>query len=156
MKDLEQTLYDTDFSKDTDLKSRLAARLFGSASSSKVRAIRAVTNAVLNGDLDFKEMRQLSDQEIIKKLTSLHGIGNWTAKMFLIFVLDRPDVLPVEDGAFLQTYRWLYKTTDCSKNSVHKRCRKWKPYSSVASRFFYRALDMGLTREDFHLFRGDP
>ena len=125
-------------------------------SSSKVRAIRAVTNAVLNGDLDFKEMRQLSDQEIIKKLTSLHGIGNWTAKMFLIFVLDRPDVLPVEDGAFLQTYRWLYKTTDCSKNSVHKRCQKWKPYSSVASRYFYRALDMGLTREDFHLFRGNP
>ena len=125
-------------------------------SSSKVRAIRAVTNAVLNGDLDFKEMRQLSDQEIIKKLTSLHGIGNWMAKMFLIFVLDRPDVLPVEDGAFLQTYRWLYKTTDCSKNSVHKRCRKWKPYSSIASRYFYRALDMGLTREDFHLFRGNP
>ena len=124
-------------------------------SSSKVRAIRAMTNAVINGDLDFKEMRQLFDQEIIKKLTSLHGIGNWTAKMFLIFVLDRPDVLPVEDSAFLQTYRWLYKTTDCSKNSVHKRCRKWKPYSSVASRYFYRALDMGLTREDFHLFRSN-
>ena len=124
-------------------------------SYSKVRAIRAVTNAVLNGDLDFREIRQLSDQEIIKKLTSLHGIGNWTAKMFLIFVLDRPDVLPVEDGAFLQTYRWLYKTTDCRKNSVHKRCRKWKPFSSVASRYFYRALDMGLTREDFHLFRGN-
>lgn len=124
-------------------------------SSSKVRAIRAVTNAVLSGDLDFKEMRHLSDQEIIKKLTALYGIGNWTAKMFLIFVLDRPDVLPVEDGAFLQTYRWLYKTTDCSKNSVNKRCRKWKPYSSVASRYFYRALDMGLTREDFHLFRGN-
>ena len=122
-------------------------------SSSKVKAIRAVTNAVLNSDLDFKEKRQLSDQEIIKKLTSLHGIGNWTAKMFLIFVLDRPDVLPVEDSAFLQTYRWLYKTTDCSKSSVHKRCQKWKPYSSVASRYFYRAPDMGFTQEDFHLFR---
>ena len=98
-------------------------------------------------------MKNLSDQEIITQLTRFHGIGNWTAKMFLLFVLDRPDILPVEDGAFLQTYRWMYKTSDCSEKSVNKKCKKWKPYSSIASRYFYKALHMGLTKEEFHLFK---
>lgn len=122
-------------------------------SSSKVRCIRSVTEAVLCGDLDFDKMDTLSDEEVICALTKLHGIGNWTAKMFLIFVLNRPDVLPVEDGAFLQTYRRVYKTDDCSEKAVSKKCRKWKPYSSIASRFFYRALDAGLTKKEFHLFK---
>ena len=122
-------------------------------SSSKVKYIRGVTEAVLCGDLDFHKMYLLSDEEVMQHLTKFHGIGKWTAKMFLIFVLDRPDILPVEDGAFLQTYRWVYKTDDCSADTVYKKCRKWKPYSSIASRFFYRALDAGLTREEFHLFK---
>lgn len=90
--------------------------------------IRNVTEAVLRGDLDFDKMDTLSDEEVICTLTKLHGIGNWTAKMFLIFVLNCPDVLPVEDGAFLRTYRWVYKTDDCSEKAVSKKCRKWKPY----------------------------
>lgn len=122
-------------------------------SSSKVRCIRSVTEAVLCGDLDFDKMDTFSDEEVIRSLTKLHGIGNWTAKMFLIFVLNRPDILPIEDGAFLQTYRWVYKTDDCSEKAVSKKCRKWKPYSSIASRFFYRALDAGLTKKEFHLFK---
>lgn len=122
-------------------------------SFSKVRSIRSVTKAVLCGDLDFSKMDALPDEEVIRSLTKLHGIGNWTAKMFLIFVLNRPDILPVEDGAFLQTYRWLYKTDDCSADAVYRKCRKWKPYSSIAARFFYRALDAGMTKEEFHLFK---
>lgn len=122
-------------------------------SSSKVKCIRGVTEAVLCGDLDFTKMESQSDEDVIGTLTKLHGIGNWTAKMFLIFVLNRPDILPVEDGAFLQTYRWVYKTDDCSPDAVYKKCRKWKPYSSIASRFFYRALDAGMTKKEFHLFK---
>lgn len=122
-------------------------------SSSKVRCIRGVTEAVLCGDLDFDKMHTLSDEEVMRYLTRLHGIGKWTAKMFLLFVLERPDISPIEDGAFLQTYRWVYKTDDCSEDAVYKKCRKWKPYSSIASRFFYRALDAGMTKEEFHLFK---
>ena len=57
-------------------------------SSSKVRCIRSLTKAVLSGDLNFGKMDALSDEEIISSLTRIHGIGNWTAKMFLIFVLN--------------------------------------------------------------------
>lgn len=62
-------------------------------------------------------------------------------------------VLPYEDGAFLQSYRWLYKTDDCSPTSIKKKCSKWRPYSSTAARYMYRALDMGLTKKEFHLFK---
>lgn len=103
----------------------------------------------------FSEFKEMTDDEIIKRLTSLKGIGPWTAKMYLIFILDRQDVLPYEDGAFLQAYRWLYKTDDVSVDSVEKRCKKWKPYSSVAARFMYRALDYGFAKNEFHLFKNN-
>jgi DNA-3-methyladenine glycosylase II len=122
-------------------------------SASKVKGIRCVTDALLSGELNFDSLKTLSDSDVIKQLTQIHGIGRWTAKMFLLFVLDRPDVLPVEDGAFLQTYRWVYKTNDVSEKSVTSKCKKWRPYSSIASRYFYRALDAGFTKEEFHLFR---
>lgn len=122
-------------------------------SNAKVEYIRNITNAVTNGTLDFSAMRQFSDEEVIASLTKIRGIGKWTAKMYLMFVLDRQDVLPFEDGAFLQVYRWMYKTQDCSEKAVTAKCKKWKPYSSIASRFCYRALDAGMTKEEFHLFK---
>jgi len=122
-------------------------------SNAKVTYIRSITNAVINNDIDFPELKKLSDTEIIKKLISIRGIGNWSAKMYLIFVLNRQDVLPFEDGAFLQSYRWMYKTEDCTAKAVLDKCKKWKPYSSIAARFLYRALDMGFTKEEFHLYK---
>jgi len=121
--------------------------------SSKVRSIRCITNAVVNKELFFNKFELMSDMEVVKELIKYYGIGMWTAKMFLIFVLDRNDVLPFEDVAFLQSYRWMYKTDDCTKVSVENRCKKWKPYSSIAARYLYRALDSGLTQNEFHLFK---
>lgn len=121
--------------------------------NSKVSYIKGVTEAVLNENLVLSDLQNLSDDEVIKKLTSLRGIGLWTAKMYLIFVLNRQNVLPVEDVAFLQSYKWLYKTDDTSKDSVMKKCKKWSPYSSIAARYLYRALDTGLTKNEFHLYK---
>lgn len=122
-------------------------------SNAKVEYIRNLTDALNSGSLSFNKLSDMSDTDVIREMTKIHGIGTWTAKMYLMFVLNRPDILPVEDGAFLQGYRWVYKTDDCSPASVTKKCKKWKPYSSVAARFFYRALDMGMTKEEFHLFK---
>ena len=118
-----------------------------------MKYIRGLTNAVESGDLDFKKLETMNDDEVINELTSLHGIGTWTAKMYLIFALNRQDVLPYEDVAFLQGYEWLYKTKDRSKAAVEKKCKKWKPYSSIAARYLYRALDSGLTKNEFHLYK---
>lgn len=122
-------------------------------SASKVRSIKSITAAVLAGDLVLEDLESMNNEEVTAKLTQIHGIGPWTAKMYLLFVLRRPDILPYEDGAFLQSYRWMYKTEDCSPAAVKKRCQKWMPYSSLASRFLYRALDYGLVKEEFHLFK---
>jgi len=122
-------------------------------SNAKVEYIRNLTSALESGTLSFDNLTAMSDKDVIREMTKIRGIGTWTAKMYLMFVLDRPDILPVEDGAFLQGYRWAYKTIDCTPASVAKKCKKWKPYSSIAARFFYRALDMGLTKEEFHLFK---
>ena len=122
-------------------------------SASKVRSIKSITAAVLAGDLVLEDLESMNNEEVTAKLTQIHGIGPWTAKMYLLFVLGRPDIFPYEDGAFLQSYRWMYKTEDCSPAAVKKRCQKWMPYSSLASRFLYRALDYGLVKEEFHLFK---
>ena len=121
--------------------------------SSKVQYIRGITEAVLNDNLNFSELYNLPDNEVYKKLTSLKGIGSWTAKMYLIFVLNRDDILPFEDVAFQQSYMWMYNTKDCSKDSIIKKCAKWKPYSSIASRYLYKALDNGFTKTPFYLHK---
>jgi DNA-3-methyladenine glycosylase II len=97
----------------------------------------------------FNSLRALSDEDVIKKLTALRGLGTWSAKMYLIFVLDRPDVLPYEDGAFLQAYKWLYNDSNISVTpaAIIEKCAPWTPYSSIAARYLYRALDSGLTRD---------
>ncbi len=122
-------------------------------SSAKAACIQNITHKIAEGNLCLEDFHHLDDDEIIKSLTSIKGIGTWTAKMYLIFILNRQDVLPFEDGAFMQVYRWLYKTDKCSRQDVIKKCNKWKPYSSIAARYMYRALDMGFTRNEFHLFK---
>ena len=94
----------------------------------------------------FEDLVQKPDQEVISTLTKIRGIGNWSAKMFLIFSLNKLDVLPYEDGAFLQAYKWLYQTEEVSPKSITERCEAWKPYSSLAARYLYRVLDSGMMK----------
>lgn len=114
-------------------------------SSKKVEYIRSLTDAVLYGRLVFDSFGDLSDANVIKQLTSVKGIGRWTAKMYLIFCLNRPDVIPYEDVAFLQGFAWAYNTNIIDKSSVENTCKQWSPYASIASRYMYRALDGGYT-----------
>lgn len=122
-------------------------------SAAKVRYIRTLTDEIEQGTIDFAAIALMSDKDALNQLTSIHGIGKWTAKMYLIFILDRQDILPLEDVAFQQGYGWLYKTNDFTPAVITARCKKWKPYSSIAARYMYRALDDGFTKEEFHLFK---
>ena len=121
-------------------------------SRAKVKAIRSLTQKIENGNIVFSEFDNMTDTAVLHILTRVHGIGMWTAKMYLLFVLDRQDILPFEDIAFLQGYGWTYKTDDYSPAAVKKKCGKWKPYSSIAARYMYLAVDKGLTKKEFHLF----
>ena len=110
---------------------------------------RMVTTPWADHPVTMAEAAELGTTRVIREHSTI-GIVITTDGSF---VLDRQDVLPFEDGAFLQSYRWLYKTTDIAPVSVKKKCAKWKPYSSIAARYLYRVLDLGLTREEFHLFK---
>lgn len=119
----------------------------------KVSYIRSLTEAIISRQLNLDDIESMTDDDVIKILTSIRGIGPWSAKMYLIFALNRPDVLPYEDVAFLQGFCWLYKTDDRSKKTVISKCKKWSPYASIAARYMYKAVDLGLTKTEFHLFK---
>lgn len=117
-----------------------------SAGISSRKAETLIALAKSFSDEDLEELALIDDDEVRRRLTSVHGIGKWTADMFLIFYLERPDVLPVEDGAIRQVFKWLYgaQITDASVRDVV--CTLWQPYSSIAARFMYRALNLGLLK----------
>ena len=107
---------------------------------------------VENGALNFHRFSKMEDEEIIVDLTRVHGIGRWTAEMFLMFNLGRPDVLPVTDygvrKGFALTFQRLPKSrpieaSDLPKpDVVFKRGQKWRPFRSVASWYLWRACDL--------------
>lgn len=114
-------------------------------SQGKAQYISGITKAVITGELDLSSLGTLSDDNVVKVLTSFRGIGNWTAKMYLIFVLDRQDIIPFEDVAFLQGYSWAYGTKKTDKRSVLNKGKRWHPFSSIVARYMYRIVDTGLT-----------
>lgn len=113
----------------------------------KISYMRGLNEALESKDLEFSELRRLSDEDVVKRLTALNGVGQWTATMYLIFMLDRPDVAAPYDRCFQASFRWLYETEDASVAAVKKRAKKWSPHASIVTRYFYRFLDLGLTAQ---------
>ena len=112
-------------------------------STAKTAAIRDLAQHVIDGRLPLDEIDALSDEAIIESLTRVRGIGRWTAQMFLMFRLGRPDVLPVLDlgvrkGA--QRIHNLRKLPD--ENRLEKLARPWAPWRSVASWYCWRVLEL--------------
>lgn len=122
-------------------------------SNAKSGYILSFAASVKNEEIDLNQLKLQSDAEVMKKLMKLRGIGSWTSKMFLLFVLNRPDILPYEDGAFQQAFAWLYEYDEKpTKSIIETQCQIWHPYASTAARYLYRALDMGLTKTDIKSF----
>ena len=106
-------------------------------STAKVRYIKELATRVNGGRLNFDTLRQQPDDNVIATLTELPGIGRWTAEMFLIFGLKRPDVLSIGDAGLQRATRLLYGD-NAELKSVGQA---WKPYRSVASWYLWRHLD---------------
>lgn len=85
---------------------------------------------------------EMSDEELIKSLTSIRGIGRWTAEMFLIFHLLRPDVFPVDDiGLQKAVFRHYYNDEKQTLKALRLHGERWRPYRSVATWYLWRSLD---------------
>jgi DNA-3-methyladenine glycosylase II len=95
------------------------------------------------GALDFSRLAELPDEEVIKHLTQVKGIGVWTAHMFLMFSLRRPDVLPTGDYGVQMAIRKHYKKRKLPKpQDMEKIAKAWAPYRSVACWYLWRSLDI--------------
>lgn len=114
-------------------------------SNRKAQSLRGLAQYACDNDLD--ELASLPDEEIRSRLTSLSGVGAWTCDMFLLFYLDRPDILPVEDGAVRQSFAWLYGAPITDSEVREAICTLWHPYASTAVRYLYRALNTGLVKQ---------
>jgi len=95
------------------------------------------------GLLDFARLPELSDEEVIKHLTQVKGIGEWTAHMFLMFSLRRPNVLPTGDYGVQVAMKKHYKKRKLPKpKDMERIARAWEPYRSVACWYMWRSLDI--------------
>ncbi|MBM5787842.1 MAG: DNA-3-methyladenine glycosylase 2 family protein [Pelagibacterales bacterium] len=111
-------------------------------SRQKIDYLRVLSKAFLDGDLNLKYLNKLSDEEAIKYLIRLKGIGRWTAQMFLIFNLRRKDIFPEKDIGLLKAICKQYKKKyPLSETQIGLFKRKWSPYSTIATWYMWRSID---------------
>lgn len=103
----------------------------------KAGYIKGIGEAVINGQIDFCAFTAMRDDEIVKKLSSLHGIGVWTAEMLLLFSLCRPDVVSWGDLAIRRGMMNLYGLKKLSKEQFERYKKRYSPYGSVASLYLW-------------------
>ena len=111
-------------------------------SRQKILYLKSLSKAFNEQSINPKKWDHYSDEQIIDELTIIKGIGRWTAEMFLIFNLCRPDIFPLDDLGLIKgicnCYNLNYPIT---KEHALKLSLKWKPYRSVATWYFWRSLD---------------
>lgn len=106
-------------------------------SSRKAGYLLGIADAALTGAVDFNTLYTLTDEEITKKLTSLNGVGTWTAEMLLIFSLCRPNVVSYGDLAIRRGMMKLYGLKELSKEKFEIYRKRYCPYGSVASLYLW-------------------
>ena len=104
--------------------------------------VRDLATHVADGRLDLAALPALDDAEVIRALTAVRGIGTWTAEVFLIFQLQRPDVFPAADLALLTAIQRIYrKRTRPTPAQARALAERWRPYRSIASWYLWRSIE---------------
>lgn len=106
-------------------------------STRKAEYIKGIADAAITGVVDFKSLHILTDEEIINKLSSLRGVGVWTAEMLLIFSLNRLDVVSYKDLAICRGMMNLYGLKELPKEKFERYKKRYSPYGSVASLYLW-------------------
>ena len=124
------------------LRMRVATMRKMGFSGSKTEYIRDLARLTVSGELDFDALPSMSDDEVIERLVRVKGIGVWTAHMFLMFALRRPDVLPVGDLGVRVAIRNAYELEALpTPAQIQEIAENWRPWCSVASWYLWRSLD---------------
>lgn len=111
-------------------------------SRAKVAYLRSLAEHVLSGELELDRLAELPDAEVLRELTAVKGIGEWTGQMFLMFTLHRPDVLPTGDlgvrNAAMRAYGLDAPPAPADLEAI---AGPWRPYRTRASLYLWRSLD---------------
>lgn len=108
-------------------------------SYSKANYIKNVAQAFLNKELDVSKLIKMSDEEVIKELTKIKGVGKWTAEMILIFTFGRTDIFSLGDAGLRRAIKNLYRLE--KEAEILKLTQKWKPNRSLACWYLWRSLE---------------
>ncbi|MEK4511429.1 DNA-3-methyladenine glycosylase family protein [Paenibacillus sp. FSL K6-2524] len=103
----------------------------------KAVCIHQIAQTIAQGDFNLNELNEFSDQEVIKKLTMLNGIGKWTAEMMLINSMERPNIVSWGDIAIRRGMMKLYGLDSLSKEQFDQYCLRYSPFGSVASIYLW-------------------
>jgi DNA-3-methyladenine glycosylase II len=120
------------------------ARIRGAGiSRPKLKSLRDLARRSAAGEVPtLAAARRMADAAIVERLVAVHGIGPWSAEMFLMFYLGRPDVLPLDDYSLRKAYATAFrKRTLPSRESLQKAGEKWRPYRTVASWYLWQTLN---------------
>ena len=111
-------------------------------SRQKASYIKNIAHAFNTKIIDEKNISKLDDQEIISQLTTIKGVGRWTAEMFLIFTLRRPDVFPVTDLGVQKGFKIFYSLDDLPTiELMNEKSESWKPYRTIMSLYLWYAVE---------------
>jgi DNA-3-methyladenine glycosylase II len=111
-------------------------------SRAKVTYLRSLAEHVLDGSLELNRLDSLSDAEVTAELVAVRGLGVWSAHMFLMFHLQRPDVLPVGDLGIRRAAMVRYGLPELpSAEELERIAEPWRPYRTLACRYLWRSLD---------------
>ncbi len=123
------------------LKSDIKLRSAG-LSFQKIGYIKSLAKLVDTDKINFRKFANLTDEEIIEILTQVKGIGRWTAEMFLMFCLNRPDVFSHGDlGLKNAVKKWYKLDKDSHPKKYHKLVESWSPHRTTAARYLWASLD---------------
>ena len=120
------------------------ARIRGAGiSRPKLKSLRDLARRSMAGEVPtLAAARKMTDADIIARLIAVHGIGRWSAEMFLMFRLGRPDVLPVDDYSLRKAYASAFRKRALpSPEALAKAGEKWRPYRTVASWYLWQTLN---------------
>ena len=112
-------------------------------SSQKVKYLRDLAGKTAAGTVDFRRIEEMSDEAVVEHVVQVNGIGVWTAHMFLIFSLGRPDVFPWGDLGVRTALKRLYRLKALPERAKCERLAKpWRPHASAAAWYLWRSLDL--------------
>ncbi|MBV9081446.1 MAG: DNA-3-methyladenine glycosylase 2 family protein [Acidobacteriaceae bacterium] len=111
-------------------------------SRQKIASLTDLAEHVARRRIDFRKLSRLPDDEIIEILSQVRGVGVWTVQMFLIFALERPNVMPLSDFGIRNAVRKAYGLSEMPKPAeLAEISRNWHPYCSIACWYLWRSLE---------------